>query len=55
MAYAKDIFDFFNQTVKPIHNKLFSESFNAVPQIKKLTEQYKDGMQIAWLKLKLFD
>ena len=32
-----------------------AENFNAVPQIIKCTEQCKVDMQIAWLKLKLFD
>ena len=38
-----------------IHNKIIAENFNALPLIIKHTEQCKARMQIAWLKLKLFD
>ena len=52
MAYAKDIFEFLIQTVKPIYKIIIAENFNAVQQIIKQTEKCKVDMQIAWLKLK---
>ena len=55
MVYAEGIFDFLNKTVKPIHNKIITEKFNALPQILKRTQQCNVDVQIAWLKLKLFD
>ena len=44
-----------SRTVTSIHKKIIAKNSNAVPQIIKRTEQYKVCMQIAWLKLKLFD
>ena len=49
------MFDTFTKKCTRNYTAAYTKNFNAMPQIIKRTEQCKVDMQIAWLKLKLFD